>query len=105
MALSQSRWQSASNRSSWLRRLLARGILTVVHTRPAPGRRTLAASPFAPRPAAVPAAEHLAVNDRVTHDRFGMGRVVAIVDDVRVLVDFGSGAPVVSIPHLRLTRL
>jgi len=68
-------------------------------------RRVLPGSPFAPAPPPIPAGEHLAVDDRVTHDRLGLGRVVRIIDDVMVVVDFGSMGSVVTVPHLKLTRL
>jgi hypothetical protein len=48
----------------------------------------------------------MTVGDRVTHDRLGLGRVVRIVDDRDVLVDFGheDGLPR-SVSHLKLTIL
>jgi hypothetical protein len=48
----------------------------------------------------------VAVGDRVTHDRLGLGRVVRILDDRDVLVDFGhpDGVPR-SVSHLKLTTL
>lgn len=72
-------------------------------TRLAGSRRVLPSSPFAPPPAPVPASEHVQVNDRVTHDRWGLGRVVRIMDDVTVAVDFGTS--VVCVPHVKLTKL
>jgi hypothetical protein len=74
-----------------------------VTTRLAVPRRVLPSSPFARPPLPVPAAEHVAVNDRVTHDRLGLGRVVQIMDDVTVAVDFGTS--VVCVPHVKLTKL
>jgi hypothetical protein len=69
-------------------------------------RRVLPGSPFAP-PGPVPtAAERMAAGDRVTHDRLGLGRVVRIVDDHDVIVDFGhDDGRVRSVPHLKLTKL
>ncbi len=66
----------------------------------------LPSSPFAP-PAPVPtAAERLAAGDRVTHDRLGIGRVVRIVDDYDVIVDFGrADDALTAVPHLKLTKL
>jgi hypothetical protein len=53
-------------------------------------RRVLATSPFK-NPEVVPAStSEYSVGDRVTHDRRGMGRVVA-VDEQFVTVDFGAG--------------
>jgi hypothetical protein len=48
----------------------------------------LPTSPFASAEPAPPAPE-LTTGDRVTHDRLGVGRVTRVVDDERVIVDFG----------------
>ncbi|WP_042429681.1 hypothetical protein [Streptacidiphilus anmyonensis] len=66
-------------------------------------RRPLPGSPFT-RPAA-PAPEQFAVGDRVTHDKHGLGRVVAVEDDLSVIVDFGSAHRRVSPPFSSMTRL
>ncbi|GAB7187306.1 DNA helicase PcrA [Kitasatospora sp. Ki12] len=52
-------------------------------------RRSLPTSPFKSRPAAPP--KHFAVGDRVTHDKYGLGRVIEVEDgdDAAVVVDFG----------------
>lgn len=49
-------------------------------------RRHLASSPFKREPERV--AKQYAVDDRVSHDRYGLGRVVS-VEDGAVTVDFG----------------
>jgi len=66
----------------------------------------LPSSPFAPPADVAIASERMTVGDRVTHDRLGLGRVVRIVDDRDVLVDFGheDGLPR-SVSHLKLTIL
>jgi hypothetical protein len=48
----------------------------------------------------------LAVGDRVTHDRLGLGRVTRLLNDATVTVDFGlaDGADR-AVSHLKLTRL
>ncbi|MFJ8436145.1 hypothetical protein ACIQ9P_33075 [Kitasatospora sp. NPDC094019] len=53
-------------------------------------RRPLPSSPFK-APVEAPR-KHFAVGDRVTHDRYGLGRVVDVEGDgdIAVLVDFGS---------------
>ncbi|MFF3115541.1 hypothetical protein ACFVSN_40955 [Kitasatospora sp. NPDC057904] len=53
-------------------------------------RRPLPTSPFKARPAAPP--KRFAMGDRVTHDKFGLGRVIDVEDgpEAAVLVDFGS---------------
>ena len=59
-------------------------------TRDSAGRRHLATSPFQPTPAQPPA-EVFAVDDRVTHDRHGLGTVVSSGPDEWVTVQFSSG--------------
>ncbi len=66
-------------------------------------RRPLPGSPFT-RPTA-PAPEQFAVGDRVTHDKHGLGRVVAVEDDVSVIVDFGAANRRVSSPFSSMTKL
>ncbi|WP_244930581.1 hypothetical protein [Nocardioides sp. W7] len=53
---------------------------------PGAKRRHLASSPFKPDPE--PVIEDFAVGDRVSHDRHGLGRVIA-VHASGVTVDFG----------------
>jgi hypothetical protein len=51
-------------------------------------RRHLASSPFAPPvPQEVPT---FVLDERVTHDKYGLGRVVSVEGDQAVVVDFGS---------------
>jgi hypothetical protein len=49
----------------------------------------LTTSPFAAPEAAPVARAVLSTGDRVTHDRLGVGRVIRVLDDDRVVVDFG----------------
>ncbi|WP_239111737.1 hypothetical protein [Phycicoccus sonneratiae] len=44
------------------------------------------------------------VGDRVTHDRFGLGRVI-VLEPAAVLVDFGAQRARVTSPYTRLTKL
>ena len=54
----------------------------------------------------VPASSRMAAGDRVTHDRLGLGRVVRLVDDVDVIVDFGHEDGMLrSVVHTSLTCL
>ena len=65
-------------------------------------RRTLVHSPFQPQPAApVPTFE---VDDRVTHDRYGLGRVVG-VEEAAVTVDFGAQTVRIVSPFHKLEKL
>jgi hypothetical protein len=59
----------------------------VMTTRSGPGRRHLASSPFKPQPE--PPIDQFAVDDRVSHDTYGVGRVIG-AEESAVTVDFGS---------------
>ncbi len=59
-------------------------------------------SPFKAEPE--PTIEEFAVNDRVCHDSYGLGRVVGI-DDSGVTVDFGSGTARITTPFRKMTKL
>lgn len=61
-----------------------------------------AGSPFRARP--TPPIEDFAVEDRVTHDRWGLGRVVAH-ETTAVVVDFGSERVRIASPFRSLTKL
>jgi hypothetical protein len=65
-------------------------------------RRILAHSPFKPQPAAeVPVFE---VDDRVTHDRYGVGRVSQVTAS-EVTVDFGANKIRVRTPYTKLFKI
>ncbi len=68
-------------------------------------RPFVAGSPFNAPPRPEPPAEQYAVQDRVTHDRYGLGRVLAIEDDTAVIVDFGSQVVRIRMPCRRMTKL
>ena len=54
--------------------------------------RHLPNSPFnAAREAAAVPPQPIPVGERVSHQRYGLGRVVAVEDDRAVIVDFGGG--------------
>ena len=70
---------------------------------PAPTqRRYLPSSPFQAQP--TPAAHEFAVNDRITHDRHGLGKVVR-VGDHGIDVDFGFAVIAISLPNAKVTPL
>ena len=55
-------------------------------------RPPLATSPFARRDVVAPTVAGLEVGDRITVDRYGMGRVLRVcVEQELVVVDFGAG--------------
>lgn len=67
-------------------------------------RRHLPTSPFKPPPAAPPAKE-FAAEDRVTHDKYGLGRILEVQDGHSVLVDFGTQKIKVLAPYTKLFKL
>jgi hypothetical protein len=69
---------------------------------PGPRRRHLASSPFKPEPEQV--IEEFAVADLVSHDTYGMGRVVAI-DPSGVTVDFRTHTVRVVSPFSKMSKL
>ncbi|MFD0275192.1 hypothetical protein ACFVHB_14995 [Kitasatospora sp. NPDC127111] len=74
-------------------------------TKRAAVRRPLPTSPFQTRPE--PPRKHFAPGDRVTHDRYGLGRVVGVEEagDAAVLVDFGSHQERVVQPYHAMYKL
>jgi hypothetical protein len=71
----------------------------------AASRRYLATSPFNKTPVTEPPAEQYAVHDQVTHDRYGLGRVVTVEDDTAVTVDFGSRLVRIQTPCSKMSKL
>ncbi|MEV5570158.1 hypothetical protein AB0L06_08910 [Spirillospora sp. NPDC052269] len=68
------------------------------------GRRRLPTSPFPPPPAAPPVQE-FALEDRVTHDKYGLGQVVGVEPGRAVLVDFGTQKVKILSPYVKLFKL
>ncbi|GGL14752.1 hypothetical protein Sme01_18650 [Sphaerisporangium melleum] len=52
-----------------------------------------------------PPLESFVVQDLVSHDRYGLGRVVGVDDDVAVLVDFGTETYRINAPYTKLVKL
>ena len=67
-------------------------------------RRHLPTSPFAAAPPAPPA-EQFAEQDQVTHDKYGLGRVVSVEDDAALVIDFGARRVRITMPCANLTKL
>jgi predicted 2-oxoglutarate/Fe(II)-dependent dioxygenase YbiX len=65
-------------------------------------RRHLATSPFQPDPE--PTIEQYAINDLVSHDSYGMGRVIQ-VEATAVTVDFRSQTVRVVSPFRKMARI
>lgn len=66
-------------------------------------RRYLPGSPFNTPPVVRPVKE-FAVQDQVTHDRYGLGRVIS-TDETGVVVDFGTQQERIAAPYSKLTKL
>lgn len=71
----------------------------------AAARRYLPASPFNPTAPPLRPVETYAVQDRVTHDKYGLGVVLRVDADVAVLVDFGPQRLLIRLPCGKLTKL
>jgi len=66
-------------------------------------RRFLPTSPFKAPPA--PPVGQFAVQDQVTHDKYGLGRVVSVEDDTSLVIDFGTHQVRITTPCAKLTKL
>jgi transcription elongation factor GreA-like protein len=49
--------------------------------------------------------EQFALQDQVTHDTYGLGRVIGVEADTAVAVDFGSRRVRIVMPCAKLTKL
>ncbi|MFG2399333.1 hypothetical protein [Streptomyces lydicus] len=72
-------------------------------TKPAVARRHLPSSPFKPPVTRPP--KQFAIGDRVTHDEYGLGRVICSEDGIAVLVDFGSRQVRIMSPYGKMAKL
>jgi hypothetical protein len=79
-------------------------ILVLMKPARAASRRFLPGSPFNALPVDPPV-EQFTVRDQVTHDKYGLGRVVLVEDDDAVIVCFGSRKVRIFSPFARLTKL
>jgi branched-subunit amino acid aminotransferase/4-amino-4-deoxychorismate lyase len=69
-------------------------------------RRHLANSPFNVRESAPPSEpERYSVEDKVTHDKYGLGTIIGVEEGVSVLVDFRSHARRLRTPCAKLVKL
>lgn len=79
-------------------------MLTSMEPRRVGSRRHLSSSPFA-RPAPPTPVDTFTERDRVTHDRYGLGRVVRVEGATAVIVDFGDARKRIPAPFVKLTKL
>ncbi len=77
--------------------------LVMMHSPRASNRRYLPTSPFKPPPEEPPA-EQYELDDLVTHDKFGLGRVI-LVESGAVVVDFANRKMRIVAPFARMTKL
>ena len=45
------------------------------------------------------------MDDQVTHDKYGLGRVICVEDDTILIIDFGSRRVQITTPCAKLTKL
>ncbi len=45
------------------------------------------------------------MHDQVTHDKYGLGVVIGVEEEVAVLVDFGTQQERITTPYSKLTKL
>src|SRR5690349_18482099 len=64
-----------------------RHTLVMMNSAGAGNRRYLPSSPFKPPPEAPPV-EQFELDDLVTHEKYGLGRVILVEGDTAVVVDF-----------------
>jgi hypothetical protein len=67
-------------------------------------RRHLPSSPFKPPPEAPPV-ERYELDDLVTHDKYGLGRVILVEGNSAVVVDFAPRKVRITRPFARMTKL
>jgi hypothetical protein len=67
-------------------------------------RRYLPSSPFKPPPDDPPV-EQFEVDDLVTHDKYGLGRVILVEGDTAVVVDFAPRRVRILAPFARMIKL
>jgi hypothetical protein len=75
----------------------------MVNSASAGNRRYLPSSPFKPPPEAP--VERYALHDLVTHDKYGLGRVILVEGDTAVVVDFAPRKVRIMAPFARMIKL
>jgi hypothetical protein len=76
----------------------------MVNSARAGNRRYLPSSPFKPPPEAPPV-ERYELDDLVTHEKYGLGRVVLVEGDTAVVVDFAPRKVRILTPFARMVKL
>ncbi|MBC7595286.1 MAG: hypothetical protein H7288_15325 [Kineosporiaceae bacterium] len=70
---------------------------------PARSRRHLSSSPFKP-PVEEPVVIY-EIGERVTHDTYGLGRIIGLENGIAVSIDFGSFTKRINLPSKKLFPL
>jgi hypothetical protein len=83
---------------------MERRTLVIMTSASAGNRRHLPSSPFKPPPEAPPV-ERFELHDLVTHERYGLGRVVLVEGDTAVIVDFAPRKVRILTPFTRMVKL
>lgn len=78
-------------------------MLILSHDKACCAEASLAYQPF--KAPVTPAPKHFATDDQVTHDVYGLGRVIGIEDGIAALVDFGSAQMRILSPYAKMTKL
>ena len=68
-------------------------------------RRYIPGSPFNNFPQPVRHVDSYALNDQVTHDKYGLGVVIGVEEEIAVLVDFCTQQERITTPYNKLTKL
>ncbi|MET7288400.1 hypothetical protein [Streptomyces sp. NPDC005573] len=66
-------------------------------------KRHLPSSPF--KAPLSPDPKHFATGDQVTHDMYGLGRVIGVENGIAATVDFGSEQRRIPSPYTKMTKL
>jgi hypothetical protein len=66
-------------------------------------RRHLPSSPF--KAPVTPSVEQFLPGDRISHDQYGLGKVIGVEDGIAVLVDFGTAQKRILSPYAQITVL
>jgi hypothetical protein len=77
--------------------------MAMSHYRVVP-RRYLPTSPFA-KPDPEPPPERYSINDKVSHDTYGLGTVTGVEEGIALLIDFGTHVQRIPTPSPKLIKL
>jgi len=67
-------------------------------------RRHLPTSPFR-MPDPEPPAERYSIDDKVSHDTYGLGTVTGVEEEIALIIDFGTHVRRITTPSAKLIKL